>query len=212
MTDSYKNLFSKAINRTIQMGFDLSIKDIRSNKKARNIYSSEENKKRVLSHLFSCFANLKAEYIDTHSVELNLRFKPYLEDYLNCPITLTIGGASKKGEAKFNFSENEPEILNDKTTPDYKRKVPHIWFTLPSLEIIDLTFLEHINNQRGLPFESRNEYEYIFDSIDSVYLKEQVTYKPVFVGIGSLTKLNLINNNNDFISEVLKNSNNKKIS
>jgi hypothetical protein len=192
MVNKYKNLFSEAVNRTVQMDMDLTVKDlIVANKKKRE-YKNKENKTGVLNHLFRCLRDLNADYLEKNSVELNVKFKPYLEDYLNCPVALTIGGVYFKGKETFSLKDGDLNGLRYKTAFQNKDMNPHVWFTLPSLEIIDLTFLELFNNKRGLPFRFQKEYEYIFDSINNIYENEKVTYLPTLIGVESLIKMDLI--------------------
>ncbi len=195
MFDEYMNLFSEAVSRTTANGFDLPEQGDLKLKTMKKKFSTPETKAGVLKHFFQCMGNVKAEDISySNSIEIVARFKPYLEDYLDTSSMLTIGGLNFKGINTIQFSEKEVEILFHKIIPDYRNVNVHAWLTLPTAEIIDISYLEICNNLRGLPFKNQKEFEYIFDKLDNIYINEHLTYKPVLVGIGSLKKLNLLPN------------------
>ncbi|MEO6301729.1 MAG: hypothetical protein ABIP51_01025 [Bacteroidia bacterium] len=193
MFDEYMNLFSGAVSRTAEHGFGMNEYGRLKLKPSKKKYSSPENKEGLLKHFFRCLGNVKAEDINSRSaIELLIIFKPYLEDYLDVSTMITIGGLDYKGIKTIQFGEKEIEALHYKIIPEYRSVNVHVWLTLPTTEIIDISYLEIVNNQRGLPFKSQAEFEYIFDKIDNIYMNEHFTYKPMLVGVDSLNKLNLI--------------------
>ncbi|MDP1801134.1 MAG: hypothetical protein Q8L81_07280 [Bacteroidota bacterium] len=192
MVNQYKNLFSEAIRRTVQLDIGITVNDLKLGDKKSKEYKNKENKAGVLNHLFRCLRDLNSTYLEEDSIELNVKFKSYLEDYLNCPVALTIGSVYFKEKEVFSLKDGDLNDLRYKTSFQNKNINPHVWFTLPSLEIIDLTFLELFNNKRGLPFRFQKEYEYIFDSIINIYETEKITYLPTLIGVESLIKMDLI--------------------
>ncbi len=188
MLNAYKNLLSEAFERANKMDADTKSVSIMADNKRRITYTNEENKTGVLKHLFRCLGDIKADYVRHNGTEMHLKFKSYLEDYLNCKVVLTIGGVYFKGKEVFRFNEYN---INQFSGTEIN---PHVWYTLPSMEIIDLTFLEYYNYKRGLPFRYQKEYEYVFDSIDNIYKNENITYMPTLVGSESLNRINLKKN------------------
>ncbi|MBA3682818.1 MAG: hypothetical protein H0W73_16890 [Bacteroidetes bacterium] len=193
MFEEYQQLFSESIFRTIESGITISQDELVKLRVSKKRYSQPESKAGLLKYMFSCLGNIKPDDINgNNGIQNILRFKPYLEDYLDTATTLTIGGVNYKGKLSIDFGTKEVRTLLYDLMPDYNKINVHVWLTLPTLEIIDLTFLEMQNNQRGLSFNNPREFEYIFDSLDNISYKESITYKPMLLGCDSLYKLDLV--------------------
>ncbi len=193
MFDEYYRLFSEAVSRTSDSGITISENEIVKLKASRKRYSLPDNKRGLLKYMFSCLGNLKPVDIDgSIGIQKIVRFKPYLEAYLDTRTTITIGAVNYKGQLSTHFNNNDLKTLLPGLMPDYNKVNVHVWLTLPTLEVIDLTFLEIQNNLRGLSFNNPREFEYIFDSLDNILYKENISYKPMLLGSDTLHKLNLI--------------------
>lgn len=168
---TYHQLYLCARQRTLK--WDLSLKRQTFSKVSYLSTDKEaEDCVKVLSEFYQKNGiNIKASIAQCWRI--NILVKPVLEEHFNVPLVLTFGSIETwPGNIRYNMSEEDTRNLItsfDHTTTSLNL---HAWLTLPSMEILDVTFLTSygaINKISGLeggivygPPENLNQKNYIY--------------------------------------------------
>lgn len=193
MYNSYKNYFGEAIRRTATFKMDLPNEDLVNLGKDTNRYSTQENQIGVGQHIYKSLGGFTAEDITAQCLKYSRLSKPLIDEYLGIHTILTIGYVIDRGNERFKFGETDIINMMNQSPEKYSSKVAnvHAWLTLPSFEIFDLTFRESKNAIANNPFNAERGFDFIFNSLESLYYKQQLAYVPMLVGNDCLFKLNL---------------------
>jgi|GEM_PF-5170865 len=194
MDSVYKSCFAEAIGRTAKYQIELSNEDIRSIWTHDRKYVTKENYTSVGQHIFNSIGANHAYHTAFECLKYSVLSKPLIDEYLGIKTLLTIGYIVENGREPYKFSEVDIINMIHRTPTKYfnQNACIHIWLTLPSFEIFDLTLLETKNTSNGNPFHKGRGYDYIFDSIENIFNRYKFTYMPMLIGVDSLVKLNLL--------------------
>ncbi len=191
MEGTYQNVFLEAIDRTLKFKMELPNEDLGFLGKAQKAFSNTDNVKGVFTHVHRSLGGFTAEDLKGACIKYGILAKPYFENYLDTKAVLTVGYVIDNGTELYKFGDTEINNLIRRMPEKYTKAVVHVWLTLPSFEIIDLTYLESKRNLAGLPFNEEIGFSYVFESVENLYLKQRLVYCPMLVGVDSLFKLGL---------------------
>lgn len=133
----YKNLFIDAIKRTAIHKLELDTPLIDTLEQYIQVGVYED----ITLLLNSEYPEFEKGILAFNCHKVSYSMKPILEKYFETELYLTIGYVSA-GETTF-FEVNESQITNllIQKPKEVQETIPfHVWLTLPSMEIIDLTF------------------------------------------------------------------------
>lgn len=182
---SYSEEFLKALERTLR--FNLAPPEgvcetptrIMNDKRVRNL-------NRVLTPVFDDITSY--EQMVGQCMPLHLKARPVLEEWLGCPVYYTIGwidDGTPNGLYKF-----DDDMIADKLANGHQDNTIniHAWLTLPSMEIIDLTFTTTISMLQG---HKDGRGRVLVKKADEII---GVSYKPMLVGETFLFKTGISQN------------------
>lgn len=192
MDNTYKSLFSEAIERTVKFRMDLPNEDLGAIGKVNTLFGTPENIQEAFTHVYKSLGGFDSEEISGGCVKYSMLSKKHFEDYLNTKTVLTVGYIVDKGQEFFKFGEKEIQSLIDSQPEKYRRANFHVWLTLPGFEIIDLTYLETKRNVMGVPFNQETGFKYVFRNVEELYYKQSLVYCPLLVGEDSLFKMGIV--------------------
>jgi hypothetical protein len=131
----YKERFQEAIKRTERLNLELPKITINNEQYVTNELLEE------IPHLLKKeFGEFDIEDLAGQCLSMNLKLKDTISNYLNIPIYYTIGYITYK-ENNY-FKQTEESLIEMIKNKNYTGKVSlHSWLTLPSMEILDSTFL-----------------------------------------------------------------------
>ena len=192
--DSYKTYFAEAVERTTRFQINTPIEDLKDFGKTTTSYVSPENQIGVGLHIYKSLGGFTADDITAQCIKYSLLSKPLIDEYLGIKTILTVGYIIDKGHELFKFRDSDIINMMNQTPEKHQNKKAgvHVWLTLPSFEIFDLTYRESKNAIANNPFNSERGFDFIFNSLESLYYKQQLAYVPMLVGEDSLFKLNLV--------------------
>ncbi|MFA6191814.1 MAG: hypothetical protein WC665_05615 [Sulfurimonas sp.] len=131
---TYKDEFNEAINRTKRFKLKLPHVDMNDDILLNEEFEDKFNKvmmKEILQH--------KDVFLQCYI--LNYKIKKILDEQLDYNFMYTIGYIELDGEPRFKSTEKDLFKMIQNSRPDYNNdgvKI-HVWLTLPSMEIVDLT-------------------------------------------------------------------------
>jgi hypothetical protein len=107
--------------------------------------------------------------------------------------TLTIGYVNFLGKDFYKFEKMESSLVREIECSHLKVIDIHVWLTLPSFEIIDLTFLAHYAFLNSLPekqqmLKKATDFPYFFGSAEFLFTQENIIFHPKYVGDDVLLK------------------------
>lgn len=193
MYDAYKNNFAKAVLRTADFRMDLPNEDLINFGRDNTNYAIPENQKGVGRHIYKSLGGFTAEDITGQCIKFSILSKPLIDGYLGIKTALTIGYVIDGGIERFKFGDSDiVKMMNQSPGKLLSQRANiHVWLTLPSFEIFDFAFRESKNAIANNPFNRERGFDFIFNSLESLYLKQQLFYVPMLVGNDCLFKLNL---------------------
>lgn len=197
---TYKQKFLHAIESSKRLGSKEPIKGC--------VDSSElilnDSIKRRISDLFQKHILNNVESYKEVAGEcgpVNSVMKSILEEDLGLEVFLTLGYISIQGKTSFGTPLSELEIAIKNRMPRDKWKI-HIWLTLPSTEVIDLTLFYSLNE--GLSWSLEPATPMILMELNS-YDNGTIELHPLLVGeevIHQLFKIKTIESSATSIKEV----------
>jgi len=114
--------------------------------------------------------------------------KPILEKYFDTELYLTIGYISNGESTYFPISESQITNLLIEKPKEVQETIPfHVWLTLPSLEIIDLTFGQSFaeKSTEDIPMN-----QFLLRHPDQIY--GSMKYHPMIIGEGFLKSIGVL--------------------
>lgn len=134
---SYLENFKEAIERNKRLGLKSPDVEFHDNKQ----YITSQLIQKFPYALRDKFGELEVEQLAGQCLSVNLELKEFISDFLQCPVYYTIGHIIQNSGHKY-FYQSE-ETLQDMLKNGVNGMVVniHAWLTLPSMEIIDPTFL-----------------------------------------------------------------------
>lgn len=175
----YINLFDNAKQRTEEFAFNVPKSALITTN--QNILTKD--KLLVIADTFSSvFKNWSNSDFVGKCLKSHIVFQPYLEKAISVPVTYTVGYIKGKSQNFFEFSEADANNWISNGISKNKVKL-HSWLSLPSGEIIDLTFL--------LTFAKFNEIDAQKGHFIADYPKKLhgIEYVPMFLGVEFLKKI-----------------------
>lgn len=131
----------------------------------------------VIESLSRFLGNKYASDADRKCFELHHALMLHLEQDIGLKTELTFGYVDTGHSVWFKFEESDVtkwlNHQNYKTSAEY-----HVWLTLPSMEILDVSFAATVIRASG---ESVSEWHIVGQSPDTL---PELRYYPVFLGIG----------------------------
>lgn len=193
MDDSYKRYFVEAVGRTAKFQINTPLEDLIRLGNHTEKYVTPENQTGVGLHIYKSLGGFTAEEITAQCIKYSMMSKPLIDEYLGIRTILTVGYVIDRGNEVFKFGENDIINMMNQSPEKYQNKLAnvHVWLTLPSFEIFDLTYRESKNTIANNPFNSERGFDFIFNSLESLYYKQQLAYVPMLVGEDSIFKLGL---------------------
>jgi hypothetical protein len=173
----YKEDFDNAYYRSCS--FNLQAPTINYTDK---LFLTEELKCDLQELIAEEFGRVNPQELSANCLAFHLKLKPFFEKILSSEIYFTIGYVTCKGQEFFHLDDSDiTELLkngiNDKV--DF-----HAWLTLPSMEIIDLTFLT--------TFAIRYNIEECMGGLilsQADKLKGEMKFIPILIGDEFLSKI-----------------------
>ena len=133
-------------------------------------------------------SKVRGQCLNYHTQILDMMKKEF-----NVNAVLTIGYVNFYEEDFWKFEKISPSLV--RTLPNGKDRVIdiHVWLTLPSLEIIDLTFLAHIayitsQPEKQLRLRKATDFPYCFGTAEFLFNEEKIIYHPKYIGTDILLK------------------------
>lgn len=180
---TYLNEFKAALTRAEK--FKLSTPEISLTPNA--VIMSEDKINNLSNIIAPVFEEiLSYDELVGQCMSINLSALPLLTEWLQCPVYYTIGwidNGTEKGIYKF-----DDDFIEEKLTSGHKESLInlHVWLTLPSMEIIDLTIctswavLNHSEEGKG---------RVLIKNADDL---TDIKYRPMLIGDDFLFRIGLI--------------------
>lgn len=189
MNQAYQRDFRNAILRTGKFRMHAPFEDIVRFPTERRTFETKENKQGAFLHVHKSLDKFTSDDVTAQCIRYSLFSKPYFDEYLNAKTVITLGSLIDDGKEHFKFDDayiyrRITSAANLENTANI-----HVWLTLPSFEIIDLTYLESKKNIAGKPFSKETCFEYIFSNAQSIYTDKDILYRPMLVGEDALAKM-----------------------
>ena len=193
-TELYKQELAKAVHNTATENYLVPSE--------LNLFGKHEPYRNNETYQALCefFFNLYGEPDNTidltkvtgQCINLHIEISKVIKQKLEINSILTIGYVNIAGQDFYKFEKFDSNLF--RVQADKKEVVDiHAWLTLPSYEIIDLTFLAHISYVSSTPekkeqLKKATSFPYYFGSPDFLYSDELVIYHPKYVGEDILRK------------------------
>jgi hypothetical protein len=190
MENAYQHLLAEAIVRNLKFGIDVPNDELRSLRtNSHTSFSTLDNIQGAFSHVYKSLGGFSSDDLKGNCIKYGIEAKSLFDEYLGITSVLTVGYVIDNGKEYYRFGEQGIERLINRM-PEKNHKInAHVWLTLPTFEVLDLTYLETKQNLAGMPFTTETGFKYVFDSVVGVYFKHKLEYCPMLVGQDSLFKL-----------------------
>lgn len=199
MIEIYKNRFSDAIARTARLGFDLPNEELLKLRLIGELFCTDENRIGLMQHLQQELGNFFGEEREFNAIQACLAAKNSVEEFLGVSAIFTWGGVEHNGTNVFRCNQDDIMQLYNKQLPKEGRLNAYAWLTLPSFEVIDLSYLELLQRRED-KVSNAAFTKYIFGDVKEVYGKHHLVYSPMMVGTDSLIKLSQVFENQKQVS------------
>ena len=193
-TEHYKQEFQKAVFQTIAENYLVPFElNLFVN---HNLYRNNTTYEIIYTAILKLYGesdnsidlnNVKGQCLSFHR-----QISEIIKDTLQINSILTIGYVNFNGQDFYKFEKINNNLFRVQAD---KREVVdiHVWLTLPSYEIIDVTFLAHITYVNSTPemkekLKKATDFPYYFGSANFLYLNELISYHPKYVGEDILKK------------------------
>ncbi|HEQ3590680.1 TPA: hypothetical protein VGT17_005443 [Vibrio harveyi] len=145
-------------------------------------YCSEKNLESCLEFLNYKYNPLKVSDLVGQCLNIHTQLMKAVEHFYGVPPIFTIGSITFGGNTYFELTEDDITSIISDRSPSVKANI-HAWLTLPSLEILDFTFISTYESQTGESDLPKVVSQFAED------LKPHIQYHPVLTGEESLEKL-----------------------
>lgn len=146
----YHQLYLEARARTLKWQLSLGREDF-----SERLFLSTEAEAEECARVVSMFYQQNDIHIEDSVAQcwrINMFIKPALEKYFNAPLVLTFGSIeTSPDKIRYDMSEKEIKNLLKERTYGTTSINLHAWLTLPSMEILDLTFVTSYAVMNNLP-------------------------------------------------------------
>ncbi|KPX58908.1 hypothetical protein ALQ57_200046 [Pseudomonas amygdali pv. hibisci] len=133
-TLNYEQRFDQALNRTKAWG-----QETVGFNSTKQFFDSPENLQIFHEIVSAHLSHRQAEEVSQQCFAVNLALKTPLEDALGVPLTFTLGYVELEGRNVFHTDIRELKAMLRHGMPSPAVNL-HAWLTLPSHEVIDMTF------------------------------------------------------------------------
>ncbi len=147
-------------------------------------FCSDENLQSCLDFLNYLYNPLKGTDLVGQCLNIHSQLMKAVEHFYGAPPIFTIGSITFDGNKYFELAEDDIKSSILDCSPTNMANI-HAWLTLPSMEILDFTFISTYESQAG---------DSGFPKVVSQFaesLKLHFHYHPVLTGEESLSKLGL---------------------
>lgn len=185
----YQAALQLAIEKTINEGYSIPILSAEFGKEPASFSQNNyEALYQIFSHHYSepnglfDLSKIKGTCLQCHSKMQNI-----LLNEIGLKTELTIGYVNMFGQDFYKF-ENIEDIKERPTDHPLVKKIDiHVWLTLPSLEILDFTFLAHFHFVNADPekkvlLKKASNFDFLFGSADRLFQIEHSTHHPLYIG------------------------------
>lgn len=181
-SDSYYKEIIKAALCTKRLGLDLP--NFKLNPCLR--YLTDDKVKELPEKIKASFGLLRPSDISAQCIKINFEALPVINNWLQCQALFTLGWIDD-GSVNGYFKFDENFIRDRLLSPRIEERVSvHAWITLPSMEIIDLTFPTTLATLYKTP-----EHFFIAIAKHPSQLNGMV-YKPIIIGTDVLIKTGIL--------------------
>lgn len=181
---NYKDLFIDSIIRTKKHKLELNspLIDTREKYIQPGVYED-------INHLLcSAYPDYEKGILAFNCHKVSYFMKPILEKYFDTELYLTIGYISFSESTFFEINDNQITNLLTHKPKEVQYKIPfHVWLTLPSMEIIDLTFGQSFAKKSS---EDIRMNQFILKHPDK--LSGSMQYHPMIVGKDFLKSIGVL--------------------
>ena len=132
----YRDAFKKAVNRTLQKNLDTSEVEYEGVK-----LLNKDNVAKLSEQFQRFFSDYSVDDLAGKCISMHRDAKPIIEDVLSCSVMLTIGYVTENDQVYFKFSDEDIDywLSNQEGVLKSGKIKVHVWITLPTMEIIDLS-------------------------------------------------------------------------
>ncbi|MDL4860724.1 hypothetical protein NPJ88_000105 [Halomonas elongata] len=179
MTSTYAQRFQAALDRTERFG--LATPAVHP---VTQRYLTEQATPALYEVLKEQMAGLGPEHLVARCIPIHRGLRPHVTSVLGCEALLTLGHVETPEQTRFERSEAAYQANLDGTYLGDLNRL-HAWLTLPSMEILDLTFVTSMAAVNG--WGSQYEGLPILSHADE--LKDGLAYHPMLVGPAFLAEV-----------------------
>ncbi len=180
----YVDDYQDALDRTRRLG--LTVPRVKIDPDPNLRYLTPDRQQQFPQVIHKAIGPVGAEELVAQCMSIHHRLQPVLEDWLGVPVVYTVGWVETSGDGLFKFDEAYVSELLQKAA----QKVPaprslgvHVWLTLPSMELLDLSLATSIAFAQKMPEGmGRVMAKHANDVTD-------MAYKPMLLGDDWLRKI-----------------------
>ena len=136
MDQEYNQLFSKAIEQTKNLGLSVPESAFRTTEPK---ILTDDIAAQVANAFSDAFNEWSNDDFVCQCMLAHIIFQPHLEQIINHQVTFTVGYIKGETQSYFVFTEDDARKWIADGTPKANTEL-HAWLTLPSGEVLDLTF------------------------------------------------------------------------
>jgi len=175
----YKHEFKSAMERTLQFGLSLPVVEFE-----KSTVLTPDNWKKMNHIVEEYFSNLNVMDVATHCLPVHLDVMSLFHEH-NIPCVFTLGYVFHEGKKRHFMTESELKTICERGVDGTTVNI-HAWLTLPSMEVIDLTYWTTFSYATN---NSERLGELVIQSDDE---ELEVVYHPLLIGEDWLYKSGIL--------------------
>ena len=177
----YFDDFRAATDRTRRFGLDVPHHEIEPDRR----YLTAARQREFPFVMHKAIGAIGTEELMAQCMSIHHRLKPVIQDWLDVPVVYTIGWVQTKGEGLFKFDESHiHDLLQLASVP--RTLGVHVWLTLPSMELIDLSLATTMAIVHNMPEGLGQMMAKHADDVTGM------AYKPMLLGDGLLRRIGVL--------------------
>src|ERR1700749_1840616 len=154
---AYKAEFERAVERTLELGLPNPDPTYSSKR-----YWTPQVLQDTLTRIVHQFNIADASVLESNCIRVNYELIDFLQNALTCRAYLTIGWVNVAGHDFYKITEEEVKGWLERGATSLGVEI-HVWITLDSMEILDITFATTIGRQFG---SNSHDKGVLIDAID----------------------------------------------
>ncbi len=195
LNNEYKSEFDLAVQRTKKGGYSIPL-ETHLLQLSHHSYSTslQENVLSLFAREFSKpNGNFNLKEIKGQCLMVHCEMQKIILNNLKLPTIITIGYLNFNGKDMFKFESLGKHNITRVNEQGKTELGIHVWLTLPTYEILDLTFmaqLAYVNypQERKILLEDAPTFIFNFGSARQVSESEDCIYHPMYVGTDILAQ------------------------